>query len=134
MPNAMARRLRRDATEAEKVLWRVLRNRSLGDAKFRRQVPIGRYIVDFACLERGPVIEADGGQHAASENDAERTNWLESRCFRVLRFWNHDILENPEGIAAVILEALAEPRPTPPSPSRSRGALPLPAKAGRGPG
>ncbi len=134
MPNAMARRLRRDATEAEKVLWQVLRNRSLGDAKFRRQVPIGRYIVDFACLERRLVIEADGGQHAASENDAERTNWLESRRFRVLRFWNHDILENPEGIAAVILEALAEPQPTPPSPSRSRGALPLPAKAGRGPG
>ncbi|MBM3951426.1 MAG: DUF559 domain-containing protein [Rhodospirillales bacterium] len=134
MNRDLARRLRRDATEAEKTLWRLLRNRSLGGAKFRRQVPIGRYVVDFACLERRLVIEADGGQHASSGDDAVRTDWLESRCFRVLRFWNRDILENPEGIAAAILESLAEPQPTPPSPSRFRGPLPLPAKAGRGPG
>jgi very-short-patch-repair endonuclease len=116
MPSDLARRLRRESTDAEKALWRLLRNRSLGDAKFRRQCPIGRYVADFACLERRLVVEADGGQHAASEADAARTSRLKSRGFSVLRLWNRDILENPEGVAAAILKALARTRPPHPEP------------------
>ncbi|MCC7017487.1 MAG: endonuclease domain-containing protein [Rhodospirillales bacterium] len=120
MTSESARLLRRDATEAEKVLWRLLRNRSLVGAKFRRQCPIGRFVADFACLERRLVVEADGGQHAASKTDTARTAWLESRGFRVLRFWNRDILENPEGVAAAILETLEGTRVSTPSPGRPR--------------
>ncbi len=108
--------MRRDATEAENALWRLLRNRSLGDAKFRRQCPIGRYVADFVCMERRLVVEADGGQHADSKADAARAGWLESQGFDVLRFWNRDILDNPEGVAASILEALERARS--PSPGR----------------
>ena len=129
MTSDMARLLRCDATEAEKVLWRLLRNRSLGGAKFRRQCPIGRFVVDFACLESRLVVEADGGQHAASETDATRTAWLESRGFRVLRFWNRDILENPEGVAATILRELEGARPPPPHPAADAATL---SRKGRG--
>jgi very-short-patch-repair endonuclease len=136
MPSDLARRLRRDVTEAEKVLWRLLRNRALGGAKFRRQALMGRYIADFACLERKLIVEADGDQHAASKTDAVRTSWLESRGFRVLRFANRDILENLEGVAAVVLKALEDARPplTHPSPSRCRGSLPLPPRSAGGRG
>jgi 2-isopropylmalate synthase len=103
---ARARALRRDATEAEKVLWRMLRDRGLGGVKIRRQVPLGPYIADFACLEHRLVIEADGGQHADSPADAERDAWLASQGFRVLRLWNHDILGNREGVMAVIAKAV----------------------------
>jgi very-short-patch-repair endonuclease len=105
-----ARELRAAMTDAERALWRVLRQRQLG-ARFRRQAPIGPYIVDFASLERKLVIEVDGGQHAESESDAERDVWLRERGFRVLRFWNHEVLTNPVGVAAVILEALQGPPP-----------------------
>ena len=126
MRSSLPRRLRRDATEAEKALWRILRNRSLGGVKFRRQCPIDRYIADFVCLERRLIIEADGGQHASSEADAVRTAWLESHGFHVARFWNDDILGNPDGVAAVILEALKQtpltrPLTRPPSPARGEG-------------
>ena len=129
MTSDLARLLRRDTTEAEKALWRLLRNRSLGGVKFRRQCSIGRYVADLACLERRLVVEADGGQHAASETDAARTAWLESQGFRVLRFWNRDILENPEGVADTILTALDETRAAPltrpltrpPSPAKGSG-------------
>jgi very-short-patch-repair endonuclease len=113
-----ARRLRRDATKAEKMLWVRLRNRGFEGLKFRRQYPVGRYVVDFCCEQKALVIELDGGQHAdAAEKDAERTRYLESQGFRVVRFWNNDVLGNLEGV----LERLRE-RITTPSPSGEEGA------------
>jgi len=102
-----SRRLRRDATRAEKRLWSALRDRQLGDAKFRRQHPLGRYIVDFFCLECALVIELDGGQHAKQRQaDEARDAWLASQGYRVLRFWNHDVLTNTEGVLLSIEQAL----------------------------
>src|SRR5580658_10573018 len=90
--------LRQNATDAERRLWAVLRHRQLQGYKFRRQRPIGRFIVDFACTKHHLVIEADGGQHSDNAADDERTAWLESQGWRVLRFWNNDILSNIEGV------------------------------------
>jgi very-short-patch-repair endonuclease len=81
--------------------------RQLDGLKFRRQVPVGPYIVDFVCLERRLVIEVDGGQHAVTaEQDAARTDWLQTQDFQVLRFWNNDVLGNLEGIRETICEAV----------------------------
>ena len=103
------RRLRRDSTDAERVLWRHLRDRKLIGAKFRRQHPIGIYVADFACLEKMLVIEIDGGQHARdSGEDAVRTAWLESEGYRVLRFWNNEAIEQTEAVLARIAAALRE--------------------------
>jgi very-short-patch-repair endonuclease len=99
-----ARRLRREPTEAEKRLWRLLARRQIKGCKFRRQHPIGPYIVDFVCLERNLVVEVDGGQHALES--AERQEWLETEGYRVLRFWNNEILENLEGVHRRIVQAL----------------------------
>lgn len=117
MPSIRARELRQTMTDAERRLWYVLRDRRLRGYKFRRQRPIGPYIVDFVCLERRVVIEADGGQHADNERDIHRTAWLERHSWRVIRFWNNDILVNAEGVAAEILAALkAQPAfPHPPN-------------------
>jgi len=93
-------------TDAERRLWSALRDRRLQRFKFRRQHPLGPYIVDFACIEHGLVIEADGGQHMDSAEDVKRTAWVESRGWRVLRFWNNDILGNTEGVQLAILQAL----------------------------
>jgi len=99
-----ARALRQASTEAEWKLWTVLRNRQLGGFKFRRQVPIGRYFADFACLEGRLIVELDGSQHQDRvEYDARRTNELESCGFRVLRFDNYDVLTNPTGVGDTIL-------------------------------
>jgi len=106
MPNQIARRLRRDSTDAERRLWAVLRDRRLAGYRFRRQHPVGDYIVDFACTKHGLIIEADGGQHADSEADERRTAFLRAEGWRVLRFWNNDILANPEGVLETILQAL----------------------------
>jgi very-short-patch-repair endonuclease len=105
-----ARRLRKQMTDAERALWFLLRRKQIEDHRFRRQVPIGRYIVDFASLEARLVIEVDGSQHAESPADQERDAWLRSQDFRVLRFWNNDVLQNQEGVIQVVLEAL-EPKP-----------------------
>jgi very-short-patch-repair endonuclease len=94
-----ARRLRREMTDAERRLWAMLRGSQLEGAKFRRQVPIGRYIADFACFKSKLIVELDGSQHADSAYDAERDAWLEAQGFRVLRFWNA-AMEEPEGVAA----------------------------------
>ncbi len=103
-----ARRLRKQMTDAERSLWHLLRRKQIDGHRFRKQVPIGRYIVDFACLDARLIIEADGGQHAdAADADTERDAWLRSQNFRVLRFWNNDVLKNPEGVMEVIPEALA---------------------------
>ncbi len=103
------RNLRRNQTMAEEQLWERLRNGRLKGHKFRRQVPLGRFIVDFSCYDARLVIEVDGGQHAGRmEEDAARTQWLEERGFRVLRFWNNEVQENLEGILSRILEELEE--------------------------
>jgi very-short-patch-repair endonuclease len=100
-----AKQLRKSSTEAERVLWHSLRARQIEGLKFRRQQPIGGHIVDFACLEKALVIEVDGGQHgedAQAEKDGARDRWLESEGFTVLRFWNHDVLSNTEGVLETI--------------------------------
>ncbi len=102
-----ARRLRRNSTEAEKALWRALRSRTLRHVKFRRQAPIGKYIVDFVAFEQHLIIEVDGGQHAS--DDPARTRFLEAEGFRVLRFWNNDVLQNIDGVLSTISEVI-EPR------------------------
>jgi len=102
----MARRLRRDATDAEKRLWRALRELP-SEHRFRRQHPIGRRVVDFACLSRKLVIELDGRQHAIQEHaDHARTIELERQGYRVIRFWNNDVMENIEGVVETILRKL----------------------------
>ena len=106
-PRARARSLRSNATNAEGLLWQHLRKRQLSGYRFRRQQPVGAYIVDFLCFEKRLVVEVDGGQHAESQYDSERTAWLESRGFRVLRFWNTDVIGNVEGVRHAILEALS---------------------------
>ncbi len=121
---AKAKRLRRDLTDAERKLWSILRNSQLDGAKFRRQQPIGPFIADFVCQNARLIIEADGGQHAESLGDARRTKFLEGKGYRVLRFWNNNIVENVAGVAEVISAALATPHPAqaaPESPSPSRG-------------
>jgi very-short-patch-repair endonuclease len=103
MKNA-ARKLRRDMTDAERKLWFLLRDRRLAGFKFRRQVPVGPYVADFACFANRLVVEADGGQHADSAHDAERDAWLSAQGFRILRFWNSEILANAEGVVLRIIE------------------------------
>ena len=98
-----ARDLRKSSTDAERLLWRHLRAKQLAGLKFRRQEQIGCFIVDFVCYKASLIIEADGGQHMTDkEKDRERTLWLESQGFRVLRFWNHEILTNIEGVLEVV--------------------------------
>ncbi len=107
MPSSsIARQLRRDATNAEHLLWKQLRNRQVGGLNFRRQVPIGPYVADFVCLELRLIVEVDGGQHAAErDRDAARTAWLESRGYRVIRFWNNEVIENMDGVVEAIQRA-----------------------------
>ncbi|MDO8290431.1 MAG: endonuclease domain-containing protein [Parvibaculum sp.] len=109
MANERARALRRSLTDAERKLWYALRRDATG-VYFRRQHPIGSYVVDFVCLEHKLIIEADGGQHAEmrAEHDAVRTAWLEQRGYTVMRFWNNDILNNIEGVVEAICARLEE--------------------------
>ena len=117
-----ARELRRDSSKAEKICWELLRDRRLNGVKFRRQYAIGPYFADFASVERKLVVEVDGEHHAYQlEADARRTAFLESRGWRVLRFWANEVVANREGVWAAIDVAL---RPTPSpnlSPCRGRG-------------
>src|SRR6266436_5717158 len=94
-----ARELRQSLTDAERFVWARLRNRRFVQFKFRRQVPLGSYVVDFVCFEQKLIVELDGGQHTLQrEYDAKRTLWLESEGFRVIRFWNHDVLQDWETV------------------------------------
>jgi very-short-patch-repair endonuclease len=125
---ASAREMRRNFTDAENELWKHLRNRRTDGEKFRRQQPIGKYIADFICLERKLVVEVDGGQHGENvAYDSERTAWLESQGYRVLGFWNNEVLENVEIVLEVIVRVLEESElyhPDPdPLPSRERGVM-----------
>jgi very-short-patch-repair endonuclease len=117
-----ARELRGNMTEAEtKLRWR-LRQRQLNGHRFRRQVPIGPYIVDFACLSAKLVIEVEGGQHFDSvDHDERRTAWLEERGYRVLRFWHPDVLANTDEVLEAVLRALPATPPPRPSPSGGEG-------------
>jgi very-short-patch-repair endonuclease len=117
-----ARYMRANPTEAERRIWNVLRDRRLGELRWRRQEIIDDlYIVDFICFEHRLIIEGDGSQHSESEKDAERDIYLQSQNFKVLRFWNGDILTNIEGVAETILHAVgilsaqtcADPTPNP---------------------
>ena len=101
-----ARTMRRIATDAERKLWFLLRDRRLDGIKFRRQVPFGPYILDFVCFERGLVVEVDGGQHAESESDVKRDAYLRAEGFRTVRYWNTDVLKNPDGILTDLLARL----------------------------
>jgi len=125
---ARSRRLRRQATDAELKLWSHLRSRTLENFKFVRQEPIGPYIVDFVCREKRLVVEVDGGQHATDPRDAIRDQWLAAHRYRVLRFWNNDVLSNTEGVLEVIASALqAETPPHPAGARNARTGRPLPA-------
>ncbi len=120
IPRSRARQLRRNQTDAERKLWLWLRDRGLDGEKFRRQHPIGRFVVDFCCLERSLVIELDGGQHATqTEADQERTEFLEQNGYRVLRFWNHEVIGDMEAVLLQIDQALKNPHPGP-LPGRER--------------
>ncbi len=101
--------LRRHQTEAEKQLWFILRNKKLG-FKFRRQQPIDFYIADFVCYDQKLIIELDGGQHT-QEKDYPRTTYLTQQGFRTLRFWNDEVLKNPEGVFQKVYETLHTPHP-----------------------
>lgn len=97
-----ARALRRDATQAEKLLWRALREKLPG-TKWRRQVPIGPYFADFLCFAEKLIVEVDGGQHAeAADYDARRTHALEAQGYCILRFWNNEVIENLDGVITQI--------------------------------
>jgi very-short-patch-repair endonuclease len=107
MDRSRAKELRNNPTEAERILWQHLRLRQLGGYKFRRQQPLGNYIVDFVCLEKRLIIEVDGGQHSTqAAYDQQRNTWLEAQGFRVLRFWNNEILQNTEAVKELIWQAL----------------------------
>jgi very-short-patch-repair endonuclease len=122
-----AKKLRKDMTEAEGKLWSALRSRRFENFKFRRQVPIGKYIVDFVCQNCKLIVEVDGLQHQGSEHDRVRDAWLISVGYRVLRFWNPDIYVALDGTLLAILDALNQtPHPSravrvPPSPPRGEG-------------
>ena len=105
--------LRRAMTEAERRLWQMLRSRQTQGCRFRRQLPIGRFIADFVCYEAKLIVEIDGGQHdPPTEEEASRTRFLEGEGYRMLRFWNNEVLDNPEGVRAAIAENLHPVIPT----------------------
>ncbi len=112
-----AKRLRRNQTDAERVLWFQLRDRRLRGLKFKRQVPIDRFIVDFCCADARLIIELDGGEHATrTSEDANRTMILEAMGYLVLRFWNNDVLQNIDGVLEEIVNTLAQHRSETPHP------------------
>ncbi|TIR17571.1 MAG: endonuclease domain-containing protein [Mesorhizobium sp.] len=98
-----ARSMRREPTEAEDRLWQELRGRRLDNIKFKRQVPMGRYVADFVCAEARLIVEIDGSQHAESRHDQERDAELKARGFRVLRFWNDDVLKELDAVCDTII-------------------------------
>ena len=117
-----ARRLHRHQTDAERLLWFRLRDRRLAGWKFKRQVPIDRFIVDFFCSEAKLILELDGGRHDEGNvrdnvRDTGRTAVLESMGYLVLRFWNNDVIRNIEGVLEDILSTIDQARACPPHPS-----------------
>ena len=119
-----ARSLRSTPTDAEALLWHHLRDRRMANQKFRRQRPIGPYFADFACLEAKLIVELDGGQHTdAVAYDENRTRFIEAQGYRVLRFWNQEVLTQIDAVRERILQALQEDSPHPsPLPQAGEGA------------
>lgn len=116
-----AKQLRSNMTDAEQQLWRQLRAKRFAEYKFRRQVPMQRYIADFVCFDKKLIIELDGGQHAAQQYyDKKRDQFFAEQGFRMLRFWNNEVLGNMEGVLQVIFAAIFTPLPNP-SPTRGEG-------------
>jgi very-short-patch-repair endonuclease len=121
----LSKNLRKNQTKAEIKIWRYLKNRALAGYKFRRQCPIGPYIVDFVCFERMVVLEIDGGQHAdQTHRDARRTEYLKSRGFKVIRFWNNEVLGDTDSVLSVIQATLIN---SPSSPAIPAGVREYPA-------
>ena len=125
-----ARKLRSRMTDAERKLWFALRDRRFRSFKFRRQVPIGPYVADFISFEWRLIVEVDGGQHADSARDVRRDRWLADNDFRVMRFWNNEVLCNLAGVLAALAAELgntphpaSRSRSTPPSPARGEGQV-----------
>lgn len=115
LTQSRAIKLRRELTDSERCLWKYLRRRHLKGCRFRRQVPIGPYIADFACLDPALVIEIDGGQHVEkTDYDAARSAYLNQRGFKVLRFWSNEVLARTDAVLEVIWKELEEMK-TPPS-------------------
>ena len=136
--HATARRLRAKTTETEMRLWKSLRRIETHGTHFRRQVPIGPYVADFACMAARLVIELDGSQHNTDANrlkDERRTRWLESEGFRVIRFWNNDLVHNMDGVLETVYAALYGSRDAEPSPLKHnrRRRHPTPARFARRP-
>ena len=133
-----AKRLRANTTNAEVMLWRHLRQLETKGTHFRRQVPIGPYVADFACMAARLIIEIDGSHHGEDETkkrDEKRSQWLETEGYRVIRFWNNDVTQSPEGVLDVIYAALYGSRESEPvrlKHERSR-AHPTPARSARRP-
>ena len=125
-----AKSLRSNMTDAERRLWYRLRAHRCEGIKFKRQVPIGPYVVDFACLSRKLILEIDGGQHAENEADRIREQRLQEEGFKVLRFWNNDVLRQTETVLEFVMAALKDRPQTSPSP----GALRAPPSPLRGEG
>jgi very-short-patch-repair endonuclease len=98
-----AREMRADSTKAENLLWQALRNKQLEGLKFKRQVPMDGYIVDFACFDARLIVEVDGGQHSESQRDVERDSHFTAQGFRTLRFWNDEIERNLDDVCRTIL-------------------------------
>ena len=135
---SLARRLRRHSTDAEHILWYHLRAHRMAGYKFKRQAIIGPYIVDFVCFEARLVIEADGGQHVRQAvDDKRRTTLLESKGFRVIRFWNHDILLDTQNVLREIHDQLINtpsPSPLPEGEEKHKLVRPFPLPPGEGQG
>ena len=117
----VARRLRRDMTDAERAVWQRLRAGQLNGHKFRRQHPLAGYVVDFVCIESRLLIEIDGGQHAGQvKSDQLRTDQLEKLGYTVIRFWNSDVLTQTDAVLTAILQALDAAQPPSPQPLSRR--------------
>jgi very-short-patch-repair endonuclease len=132
--NSTARKLRTRLTDAEQKLWHHIRGRQIMCHKFRRQAPIGKYVVDFVCFEQKLILELDGGQHAVhQEYDNIRTEWLGTQGFKVIRFWNHDVMNNIEGVKEVIVLNLTTPHPDlPPQVGKEKEGPALLSQGGKG--
>jgi very-short-patch-repair endonuclease len=116
-----ARQLRKNSTDAERLFWSRVRAGRLGDFKFKRQQPIGDCIVDFVCVQGRLIVELDGGQHASSTSDQYRDRRLNAEGYRVLRFWNNEVLGNIDGVIETVMQNLERPSPQP-SPTTGEGA------------
>jgi very-short-patch-repair endonuclease len=117
----LAKNLRKRATDTERLVWKHLRAKHFGGLKFRRQQPVGKYIVDFVCFEEKIIIELDGGQHSMlseKHKDTERDKWFEAQGYRVLRFWDNEVLMNTRGVLEVIRTHCFDHPPLSPLPSR----------------